>query len=189
MTHLRSVEMVPDGTSHWIAEGPRGIVVDWTARVIEDIPGEYISWSSLPDSKLENAGSIHFSDAGENGTALRLKTRYVPPGMNVGFAIAKVMSMITQAEVADDMRRFKHFMETGVDISTEGQPAGPEDEGAAAMRRLEQWTQTAEEEPATTGATARPRALREQPLQEVEMADFLGSTTLHIPIRTGGGRS
>lgn len=113
MHHLESVEPVGEGVTRWTALGPRNMVVTWDARVINEQPGRFIAWSSLPGSDIDQSGSVHFEDAGDKGTELRLKLRYVPKGMEAGFGIAKILNPITQAEVDEDLRRFKRAMELG----------------------------------------------------------------------------
>lgn len=127
MLHLTSVTDVGDGVSHWRAEGPRGIHAEWKGRIITDRPGELIAWKSLPDSAVENAGSVQFRDAGfegEKGTEVLVNLRYVPRGLAAGFALGKVLRPTLQAEVTEDLRRLKRVMETGVDTTTKGQPTG-----------------------------------------------------------------
>lgn len=127
MRHVESVQEMPDGTSHWVARGPGERLVEWDAKLLNDEPNEYVAWESLPGSDIEHAGSVHFTDAGDKGTEVHLKLRYVPRAMEIGFAAGKVLNKVVQAEVAQDMRRFKHMMETGVDISTAGQSSGSEE--------------------------------------------------------------
>jgi uncharacterized membrane protein len=42
----------------------------------------------------------------------------------VGQAVGKALSSITEQQVREDLRRFKHLMETGEIPTTDGQPAG-----------------------------------------------------------------
>lgn len=127
MHHLVSVTDVGDGVTVWKAKGPRGIAVEWEAQLINEEPPEYLAWQSLPGSQIEQAGSVHFRDAGDKGTEVRLKMRYRPRGMVPGFVLAKMLNPVTEEEVLSDLRRLKHVMETGVDITTEGQPTGPDE--------------------------------------------------------------
>lgn len=115
MRHITSVEVRGDGTSRWVAEGPRGMRVEWDTRIINEERPEFIAWESLPGSDIDHAGSVHFTEAGEMGTELHLKMRYVPRGMELGFAVAKMLNPITVSQVHEDLRRFKHTVETGVD--------------------------------------------------------------------------
>lgn len=120
MRHLCSVEDRGGGVTHWAAHGPHGIPVEWDAQLINEEPGEYLAWQSLPGSRIENAGSVHFKSIG-GGTEVTLNMRYRPKGMVAGFAIAKFMNPVTEAEIREDIYRLKQVMETGVDVTTEGQ--------------------------------------------------------------------
>ncbi|MHB1324031.1 MAG: SRPBCC family protein [Coriobacteriia bacterium] len=127
MRHLISVEDLGGGVTHWMARGPRNIPVEWDAQLITEEPGECLAWRSLPDSQIEHAGSVHFEDAGDNGTGLLVRMRYRPKGLVAGFAIAKFMAPVAQAEVLEDLQRLKHVMEAGLDITTEGQAGGSDE--------------------------------------------------------------
>ena len=86
-----------------------------------------LAWQSLPGSDVDHAGSVRFTDAGDKGTEILVNMRYRPKGMATGFMVAKMMNPVTEAEVMADLRRLKHVMETGVDITTEGQPTGSDE--------------------------------------------------------------
>lgn len=126
MRHLESVEDLGGGVTRWKARGPGKLSVEWDAQLINEEYGEFLAWQSLPGSEIDNAGSVHFSDAGSSGTEVRVNMRYRPKGLATGFAIAKFMNPVTEAEVLADLRRLKHVMETGIDLSAEGQPSGSE---------------------------------------------------------------
>lgn len=124
MTHLESVEDKGMGVTHWRARGPKNVLVEWDAEIINEKPGEYLAWESMPGSKIDHAGSVHFRDVGDEGTEVLVRMRYAPQGMVTRFALAKLMNPLTEAEIAEDLRRFKHTMETSVDITAEGRPTG-----------------------------------------------------------------
>jgi uncharacterized membrane protein len=127
MRHIHSIEDVGGGVTHWVAEAPHGRMVEWDAQLINEHPGEYLAWQSLPDSEIENAGSVHFADAGAAGTEVHLKMRYRPGGAAAGFAVAKMLNPLTEAEVLEDLQRLKLVMEKGVDITIEGRPSSQDD--------------------------------------------------------------
>lgn len=124
MDHIESVQDVGNGITHWRVRGPNNMPVEWDARVINDEPGYLIAWASVPDSAIAHAGSVHFNDAGDKGTEVLVRMRYTPERSAYAFAFAKVLNPVTEAEVAEDLRRLKHAMETGSAISAEGQPSG-----------------------------------------------------------------
>lgn len=125
MSHLRSVAKISDLQSHWIADAPAGMTVEWDAEITDDRTNEFISWRSLPDSQIENEGSVRFVEApGGQGTEVHVKLVYNPPAGSLGAAIAKLFGEEPAQQVTDDLRRFKRMMETGQIPTTEGQPAG-----------------------------------------------------------------
>ncbi|MRR11037.1 DUF2892 domain-containing protein [bacterium] len=128
MRHLESVDERGDGVTHWVAHAPHGMTVEWDAQLINEQYGELLAWQSLPESEIEHAGSIHFRDAGDKGTEVLLRMRYQPSKWRAtAFGVAKFLAPGAQAEVASGLRRLKHVMETGIDITAEGQPSGQEE--------------------------------------------------------------
>jgi uncharacterized membrane protein len=129
MKHLEEVRQVNKDISHWKAHAPLGRTVEWEAEIIEDIPGEKISWRSLPGSQIENAGSVIFLDApGGRGTEIQVTIQYDPPAGSAGAMAAKLLGEEPSIQVLDDLRRFKMIMETGEVATTKGQPSGRLDE-------------------------------------------------------------
>ncbi len=114
MNHLERVRQTSDRTSHWVAKAPLGRSVEWDAEVINDTPGELISWRSLPGADVPNAGSVHFRDAfGNRGTEVKVELQYIPPGGSVGAFVAKLLGENPDQQIEDDLRRFKMMLETG----------------------------------------------------------------------------
>jgi uncharacterized membrane protein len=124
MQHLESVKTTGN-RSHWLARGPLGVQMSWDAELIEDRPGEVISWRSVQGSTVDVAGSVHFTPAPANrGTVVKVTLKYDPPAGQVGAAVARMLGAAPEQEIREDLRRFKRFMETGEVPTTEGQPSG-----------------------------------------------------------------
>ncbi len=114
MDHLKAVQVTGEKQSHWTAKGPAGTTVAWDAEVIDDRPGELISWRSLDGAAVDNAGSVRFVSApGGRGTEVRVELRYDPPGGALGATVAKLFGEEPGQQTQDDLRRFKQVMETG----------------------------------------------------------------------------
>jgi uncharacterized membrane protein len=125
MEHLESVKVIDDRRSHWVARGPARMKAEWDAEIINEIPNELIAWRSVEGSKVQNAGSVHFTPApGNRGTVVRVILRYDPPGGALGAAIAKVFGEEPSHQIGEDLRRLKQYIETGEMATTEGQPTG-----------------------------------------------------------------
>ena len=65
MSHVREVEDLGGGRSHWSVSGPGGVPIEWNAMLTQQVPNEVIAWRSEPGSMLENAGIIRFVPDGD----------------------------------------------------------------------------------------------------------------------------
>jgi uncharacterized membrane protein len=111
MEHLESVTVIDENQSHWVAKAPAGTKVEWDASIHNEIEDELIAWRSLPGSDIDNAGSVHFTPAGD-ATEVRVVLSYDPPAGRVGAAVAKLLGEEPGTQVDEDLRRFKQVMES-----------------------------------------------------------------------------
>jgi uncharacterized membrane protein len=125
MSHLESVRMMGQRSSHWTARAPSGRTVEWDAEIIEDRPRELIAWRTVDGTNVQNSGSVRFVPApGGRGTEIRVEMQFSPPGGRVGAAVAKMFGEHPYQQVRDDLRRFKQVIETGEVARSEGSPDG-----------------------------------------------------------------
>lgn len=128
MKHLESVTELDSKRSKWVAKGPLGKSVEWTAEIINEIPGQLLAWRSLEGSEVANAGSVQFKpSAGGRETIVRVEMRYDPPGGTLGAVFAKLFGEEPNLQVQEDLRRFKSLIEAGEIPTTEGQSTGRDD--------------------------------------------------------------
>jgi uncharacterized membrane protein len=125
MPHLRSVSITGADRSHWIAQGPGGISVEWDAEIIDDKPNERLAWRSLDGADVYNAGSVRFDPApAGRGTYVTVELLYEPPAGSISATLAKFFGRDVGQETRADLRAFKQLMETGEIATTHGQPVG-----------------------------------------------------------------
>jgi uncharacterized membrane protein len=127
MSHLKSVRVIDDRRSHWIAQAPAlsGGSVEWDAEITDDQPNSRIAWQSLPGAAVVNAGSVEFQPApGSRGTIVRVRLKYEPPAGQLGSWIARLFGDDPAQTIREDLRNFKRYMEVGEVLTTEGQPRG-----------------------------------------------------------------
>lgn len=125
MAHLEAVTPLDDLRSHWVAKAPAGTRVEWDAEIHNEVENELIAWRSLPDSDVNNAGSVHFIPlAGGRSTEVRVVLSYEPPAGRVGATIAKLFGEEPGQQVEDDLRRFKQVMESGTASAAAGGSGG-----------------------------------------------------------------
>jgi uncharacterized membrane protein len=122
MTHLESVT---DDGKHWTAKAPGGGTVEWDAEIVDDVPGERLSWRSMPGADVGNSGTVTFTPApGGRGTEVRVELSYDPPAGKLGKAVARLLGEEPRQQVTDDLRRFKQVLETGEVVRSEASPEG-----------------------------------------------------------------
>jgi uncharacterized membrane protein len=115
-SHLVSVTVRPDGTSHWVAKGPAGMPVKWDARIINDVENRLIAWQSLEGAMVATAGSVNFTDTGLN-TFVHVRLQYDPPAGKIGAQVASWLGDDPASAIRDDLRRLKEMMETNTSFS------------------------------------------------------------------------
>lgn len=125
MDHLESVHVIDGKRSHWVAKGPARIKAEWDAEIINEVPNELIGWRSVDDSRVDNAGSVHFTRAaGGRGTEVRVILRYEPPAGIFGATLAKMFGEDPAFQIQKDLRRLKELIETGEVATVRSQPTG-----------------------------------------------------------------
>lgn len=112
MSHLDSVREIDSLTSEWTAKGPAGIGhVSWKAQILMDEPGKLLSWHSLPESTVENAGKVYFRDNDHGGTELDVTLSYHAPLGMAGEAAARLLNPLFEKMVRSDIEGLKNYLE------------------------------------------------------------------------------
>jgi uncharacterized membrane protein len=125
MDNLESVEVLDDKRSRWVADGPAGVKAEWEAEIINEVPNELIGWRSVDGSRVDNAGSVHFTEApGGRGTEVKVVLRYDPPGGKFGAVVSRMFGEDPDWQVQEDLRRLKMLVEAGEIATIEDQPSG-----------------------------------------------------------------
>ena len=125
MSYLERVDLIDGTRSHWVAKGPGGVSVEWDAEIVQDEPGEMISWRSVEGSDFCNRGSVRFETAtAGRGTVISVQVTYRPPAGLIGAAVARLMGRSPAQAIKEDLRHLKQQMETGETPTIEGQPRG-----------------------------------------------------------------
>lgn len=119
MSHVREVEDLGGGRSHWSVSGPGGLPIEWSAVLTQQVPEQVIAWRSEAGSMLENAGVIRFAAAGF-GTRVNLRFCYHPPAGGAGVAVAQLLGSDPRAKLNDDLGRMKSLLEATTRSGTHG---------------------------------------------------------------------
>jgi uncharacterized membrane protein len=86
--------------------------VEWDAEIVQDLPGERLSWHSLPDSEVMNSGVVHFRDLGNGATAVQVFISYAPPAGVIGAGVAKLLGAEPGQQIEEDLQRLKDLLES-----------------------------------------------------------------------------
>jgi uncharacterized membrane protein len=114
MENIERIDVVDDRRSHWVVKAPGGRTVEWDAVIVDDIPGELISWKSDIGAEIANSGQIEFRPAsGGRGTQVTATIVYDPPAGALGKLVAKLFQREPNIQARRELRRFKQLMETG----------------------------------------------------------------------------
>ena len=112
MKHVKNVEKTAEGKYRWEAEF-NNQTLQWNAEITEDVPNERISWTTTDASDVRNSGTVEFYDAPKNkGTELRVTMQYTPAKSKLGRVVASFLDPVFNQMVKDDLKRFKHMMES-----------------------------------------------------------------------------
>jgi len=123
MSHLESVQVTGDRTTHWKAKGPVGMNVEWDAELNADQPGEYLAWRSVTGSEVDNSGVVRFEATPDGqGTMVHVEMHYSPPAGVAGAVLAKLFGEEPSQQVEDDLQRFKSLLEAGETAAAAGKP-------------------------------------------------------------------
>jgi uncharacterized membrane protein len=112
MEHIKSVTQVGGGVSHWVVQTAGGKEFEWDANLIEDKPGQMLSWQSLEGADVDNAGSVWFTPNTEGpGTVVKVSMKYSPPGGKIGALLAKFFGDSAEKQMTEDLLRLKNLLE------------------------------------------------------------------------------
>jgi uncharacterized membrane protein len=113
MSHLKEVRRIGDGRTHWVASGPAGISIEWTAVETRREPNRLLAWSSEPGSALQTAGMVRFQTDQRGGCLIDVQMSYNPPAGAIGHAFAAIIGSGPKSAMDDDLVRLKSLIEYG----------------------------------------------------------------------------
>ncbi len=121
MPHLKSVKVLSPHVSHWIVEGPTGLL-EWDAEIINEHPGSMLAWQTMPGADVQSAGTVRFEplDGGQR-TKVTVVLKFDPPAGALGEIVAKIFGESPDQQLEEDLGRFKVLLETNPVMETMNQ--------------------------------------------------------------------
>jgi uncharacterized membrane protein len=96
---------------HWKVKGPLGTHVEWDAEVDAMEPNKVISWHSVRDSEVKNAGAAIFESLGPNETRVHVTIEYHPPAGKIGEVVADIFRDPDKM-LAEDLENYRRVVTT-----------------------------------------------------------------------------
>lgn len=114
MRHLKSVRTIDERRSHWVAQAPAGLDVEWDAEITDERENRKIAWRSADGAQIANKGVVLFEPV-HNGkaTEIRVYLEYAPPAGKAGKAFAMLFGKDPAKMIDEDLHRFKTLLESG----------------------------------------------------------------------------
>lgn len=124
MKHLERVKVIDEKHSEWQVKTRSGVEpLIWKAAINADVANEQISWSSMADSSVQNAGTVKFKDMGESETEISFKMSYKAPLGDIGAAVAKLLNPAIEKMIHQDFKNFKDYIESNDQKTIESETA------------------------------------------------------------------
>jgi uncharacterized membrane protein len=113
MKHIENVREINSHLSKWVAKGPLGARIEWSAEVIQEVPNELIAWQSVEGSEIKTSGSVRFvSLALGEGTEVKVNLKYSAPGGKFTNFVATLLGKNPETQIQEDLERFRDIMES-----------------------------------------------------------------------------
>ena len=110
MKNIKTVEKRPDGSTHWVMDGPLGKKVEWDAETTMFEPGKRIAWHSREGSTIKTSGQVTFVELGNGQTQVNLTIQWVVPATKGGETLAGLLTD-PEKRVEEDLYNFKTYVE------------------------------------------------------------------------------
>jgi uncharacterized membrane protein len=110
MKNIKSVEKRPDGSTHWVAEGPLGKTVEWDAETTMFEPNKRIGWHSRDGSTIKTSGQVTFLELGTGQTQVNVTMQWVIPASKGGETLAGLFAD-PEKRLEQDLYNFKTYVE------------------------------------------------------------------------------
>lgn len=112
MEHIDSVSKIDDRTSHWVMNGPLGILFSWNVETTTLEENKKIAWNTKDrEGDVKTSGQVEFEPVSEEQTEVTVTLKYVPPAGAVGEMAAELIAD-PENRLVEDLKNFKEYAET-----------------------------------------------------------------------------
>ncbi len=112
MDHVAHIDIINYTDSLWRMKAPLGQYIEWRARIMDEQPGQFIYWHSLPGARIPNDGRLTFRPISEHGgTEVTLSIRFAPPGGFFGRTLSQMFQLLPKEMLHKTLLRFRDMAE------------------------------------------------------------------------------
>jgi uncharacterized membrane protein len=109
MKALKQVEWLDAERSHWIAKGPLGTDIKWTAEITRDDNNRRVGWKTV-EGDIKTSGQVTFNPLPQGFTEVTVILQIEPPAGALGEAITNIFRN-PQKILYESMYNFKNQFE------------------------------------------------------------------------------
>lgn len=125
MRHLKEIEVLSPLRTKWTWQTLAGVTLEWESEIIAEIEDRMISWQTTTDSLVNQAGSVWFRSAPQDGaTEVHVQLMYRLPGGKLARKVAELLGEEPSQTLREDLRRLRWLLEAGEIPTTDRQPRG-----------------------------------------------------------------
>jgi len=111
MNHIKEIQKIDDRHSHWVLEGPLGILIAWDVVTTSLEENKRIAWSSKDkEGDIKTSGQVTFTPLPQGQTEVTVTLQYVPPAGPAGEVAAGMLGN-PENRLEDDLKNFKAYAE------------------------------------------------------------------------------
>lgn len=105
---LKSVTRTGPNTTHWVAQGPLGVEVEWDAETTRFEPPQRIAWNSQHSSEVRTSGQVTFNPLPGGLTEVTVTLQHATESLKgkAGYLLANLDGVLDEA-----LRSFKANVE------------------------------------------------------------------------------
>ena len=116
INHVDSVEDLGGGHNRWTIKTPVG-PLSWESKITDDKLNQSIQWRSMPDSSIQNSGSLSLEEKdGGDAAEATVELRYSPPSPHDSILEDKILEVITDTQLTGDLKKLKRIMESETEV-------------------------------------------------------------------------
>ncbi len=113
ISEVKDVQVLDNGNSHWILQGPLSLPVHWKAQITRLEKNRIIAWKSSPDSTVQLACRVRFFE-NHSGTKMEIDVSYLPAAGILGHSLVKLFGSNPKARLDSCMMQMKQKIESSV---------------------------------------------------------------------------